>query len=233
MNICFYKFFILEIIILFVNSNSKNKNINLIHFIKCGNSDAILIQGNMHFGLIDSSFPSKINKNINKLFDSIFNIDKNYNVLIILKYLKKLKVKKLDFIIGTHAHIDHLGGISSITKKYVNDKTKYFYKEYKNYKDILIKKYYLIAINSMKKKKAQLIDVTNKKINFNIGEMNIELLNTFIDKSLYLDDNQNSIMTLIKFKNTKLLLAGDMTKINIKSFKTYIRNINIKITTSW
>lgn len=209
MNICFYKFFILEIIVFFVNSKSNNKKRNLIHFIKCGNSDAILIQGNKHFGLIDSSFPSKINKNINQFL----NIDKKNNVMIIIKYLKKLKVKKLDFIIGTHAHIDHLGGISSISKKYVNEKTKYFYKEYKNYKDILIKKNYLIAINSMKKKNAQLIEVTNKKINFNLGEMNIELLNTFIDKNLYLDDNQNSIMTLIKFKNTKVLLPGDMTKI--------------------
>lgn len=54
--------------------------------------------------------------------------------------------------------------------------------------------------------------------------MNISLLNTFIDKSLNIDDNQNS--TLIKFKNTKLLLAGDMTKINVKKLKNYLKNIN-------
>ena len=133
--------------------------------------------------------------------------------MIILKYLKKLKVKKLDFIIGTHTHIDHLGEIPSISEKFVDNKTKYFYKDYKEYKINDFKEIYLNAINSIKRKNAELIDVTNRKINFNFGEMNISLLNTFIDKSLNIDDNQNSILTLIKFKNTKLLLTGDMTQI--------------------
>ncbi len=39
-------------------------NNNIVHFINCGDSDAILIQGNGHFGLIDSSFPiNKTKKN--------------------------------------------------------------------------------------------------------------------------------------------------------------------------
>lgn len=207
---------------IYVNSKTINmNNNNIVHFINCGDSDAILIQGNGHFGLIDSSFP------INKTKKNSLIRFKEYNVMIILKYLKKIKVKKLDFIIGTHAHIDHLGGIPLISKKYVDNKTKYFYKEYKIYKYIEIKKNYLKAINSIKKKNSELIDVTNRKIRFNFGEMNIELLNTFIDKSLYVDDNQNSILTLIKFKNTKLLLASDMTKINVKKFKNYLKNINI------
>lgn len=84
--------------------------------------------------------------------------------MIILKYLKKLKVKKLDFIIGTHTHIDHLGGIPSISEKFVDNKTKYFYKDYKEYKINDFKEIYLNAINSIKRKNAELIDVTNRKI---------------------------------------------------------------------
>ena len=211
-NLTFFKINIF-LIIFFIPYNihakhkSINKNNNIIHFINCGNSDAILIQGNRQYGLIDSSSPIQKNKN-----NSLFNITE-YNVMIILKYLKKLKVKKLDFIIGTHTHIDHLGEIPSISEKFVDNKTKYFYKDYKEYKINDFKEIYLNAINSIKRKNAELIDVTNRKINFNFGEMNISLLNTFIDKSLNIDDNQNSILTLIKFKNTKLLLTGDMTQI--------------------
>ena len=42
------------------------------------------------------------------------------------KYLQKLKVQKLDFIIGTHSHSDHIGGIKEIAYEYVDNSTIYY-----------------------------------------------------------------------------------------------------------
>jgi competence protein ComEC len=167
-----------------------NQKQNIVHFIKCGHGDSILVEGKGHFGLIDSSNPIK---GKNKF--------KNKNVFSVLKYLQKLKVQKLDFIIGTHSHSDHIGGIKEIAYEYVDNSTIYYYKKlninlnldkYINYKD------YLNVMDSIKKKNATLVDVTNKEIKFNA--------NKFI-----LDENQNSIITLIKYKNIKIVLPGDKT----------------------
>ena len=60
----------------------------------------------------------------------------------------------------------------------------------------------------MKTKSAQMIDITNKKITFDLGEFHIELLNTDVDpneKKEKLTENKNSIVTLIQFRNTKIL----------------------------
>ena len=187
-----------------LNNNDNNEKQNIIHFIKCGHGDSILIEGKGHFGLIDSANPI-INNNL---------IDNENNVLIVLNYLKELKVKKLDFIIGTHSHPDHIGGIKEICEKYVDNTTIYYYKKlnltinldkYINYEN------YLNAIDSIKKKNATLFDVTNKKIIFHLGEIMLILLNTYNYNNIILDENQNSIITLIKYKNINIVLPGDMT----------------------
>lgn len=72
------------------NSISKN---NEIHFISTGNSDAILIKGE---------------KNV--LIDGGDNNDEDS----IVDYLKKQGVKKIDYLIATHNHADHIGGLDSV-----------------------------------------------------------------------------------------------------------------------
>lgn len=209
-----------------LNKISKCNN-NIIHFIKCGNSDSILIESNLHFGLIDSSNP--INFNISKKC-YFYKLYRNYqnNVFQVLNYLKNLNVKTLDFILATHAHIDHLGGIPIISETYVDNSTLFFYKKYNKNINENFKEHYFLAINSMKKKNAKLIDVSNREIKFIFEDIEIELFNTHMNlTNPYYDENQNSILTLIKFRNTKLLLMSDMTEINITMLKNNIGNINI------
>lgn len=57
--------------------------------------------------------------------------------------------------------------------------------------------------------------------------MNIQLYNTYSKKGLIFDENQNSILTLIKFRNTKILLAGDMTRIYDDQYNNYLGKINV------
>ena len=64
-----------------------------VHFIDTGNSDAILIKGEKSV-LIDGG-------------------DNNDEEMIV-EYLKKEGIKKLDYMIATHNHADHIGGLDEV-----------------------------------------------------------------------------------------------------------------------
>ena len=64
-----------------------------VHFIDTGNSDAILIKGEKSV-LIDGG-------------------DNNDEEMIV-EYLKKEGIKKLDYMVATHNHADHIGGLDEV-----------------------------------------------------------------------------------------------------------------------
>ena len=222
--------------------SSINSNKSAIYFIKTTSADSILIESNGHYGLVDSSKPYKyienevehvqINKTIGEKDHSEKDPDKS--VQAVINYMNYLKIDKLDFVLATHCHYDHIGGIPAIAYYFVDENTKYYYREYRKTKEDTSKiqlanyKYYLAAFHSMQKKGAQLIDVTEKDIKFDMGDLHFELLNTDIDpdESKH-GENQNSIVTLINFKNTKILLASDMQSRDDKNIKDYIGKIDI------
>ena len=83
-----------------------------IHYIKLNgdtsqSSDAILIESNGHYGLIDSS---------NKSGDTQYGIDiqDSASGKAVIEYMAEVGVDHLDFILATHAHSDHIGGIPEI-----------------------------------------------------------------------------------------------------------------------
>ena len=104
------------------SNNNKSKTINVtvksverIHFIPTmaninstgGHGDSILLESNGHFAMVDTG-------------DSTAESRKN-----LLTYLNKLGVKKLDFILLTHLHSDHYGGINYLLKKNISVDTLY------------------------------------------------------------------------------------------------------------
>ena len=122
-----------------------NLNKSFLYFLKVGSADSIIIESNGHFGLVDSSKPYKDIKNevehvqINETIGekNHWSTDPDKSVQAVINYLNYLKVDKLDFIISTHSHNDHIGGIPAIAYYFVNENTKYYYKEYrKTYDDI-------------------------------------------------------------------------------------------------
>ena len=221
---------------------NSNENRSMVHFIKCGSADSILIESNGKFGLVDTSNPYKYIENevepvqIDEFIGERHQWVENPNesVQAVLNYLDYLKVDKLDFILGTHAHSDHIGGVPAVAYNFVDNNTKYYYRKYRITKEDFTDidwanyKYYLAAVNSMEKKGAQLIDVTDQNIKFEFGDFNIELLNTDIDlQELFLGENQNSIVTLVKFENIKLFLAADMISKDDQKIKDYLGKIDI------
>lgn len=69
-----------------------------VHFINVGEGDCSLIHNNDY----------------NILIDAGPNESKNKVVL----YLKKLHIKKLDYVIATHPHEDHIGGMETIINNF-------------------------------------------------------------------------------------------------------------------
>ena len=220
----------------------ETEDINMIHFIKCGSSDSILIESNGKYGLVDSSFPYKyienevISVNIDEKAgeENKWSEDPNYSVQAVLNYLEFLKVNKLDFIIGTHSHADHIGGIPAVAYRYVDSNTKYYYRKYRITKEDVFdrdwanSKYFLAAEQSMEEKGAELIDVTDKNITFDFGDFHLELLNTEIDpEEISLGENGNSIGTLVTIFNTKIFLAADMMAKHDRKLKDYLGKIDI------
>ena len=98
-----------------------------IHFIKneSNSADAIVIESNGHFGLVDTMSPSP-----SSAFASInpSQADPNDNGAKVANYLNSIGCNKLDFIIITHNHSGHIGGISELTS-FIDSHTIVFYKE--------------------------------------------------------------------------------------------------------
>ena len=83
-------------------------------------------------------------------------------------------------------------------------------------------------MNSIRMKTSKIVDVTNKNIIFNFGDMNLELINVHRNlNEIISDENQNSILILVKFKNTKIFLSSDMSKISDEKIWKYLGKIKI------
>jgi beta-lactamase superfamily II metal-dependent hydrolase len=87
------------------NSVVPEKDINIesqkpkvvVHFIDVGQGDAILVQANGHNMLIDAGDKSAGKR--------------------VAQYLKDHNAQDLDYLIGTHLHADHIGGIPALVRE--------------------------------------------------------------------------------------------------------------------
>lgn len=204
-----------------------------LHFLKTTWSDIILLKDNDYVALIDTGMENQ--------FDSI------------KKYLNKININKISFILLTHFHKDHYGTISNIIKEYNVEKV--FFKNYSgldkttasgikadnNYRTEEMKK--CENLKKTIKKYSKLIDVENiKTIKF--GKYNLQLYNnTNSIKDIYEDinnkntyhkilfnENQNSLAIFIKINNKNIFLGGDIT--DIASAHNKARYVNYKIASS-
>lgn len=150
----------------------------LVHFIDVGQGDSILIQHNGINMLIDAG-PAKSN---------------------LIQYLKSLKLKKIDYLIETHPHEDHIGEMSSLINKFEVSK---FYAPYVTTNTISFKN----MISSLKRKNLK-IHVAKPDINFDLGR-DINCVSLAPNGDKYDNLNNYSCVIRLVFSNTSFLFTGD------------------------
>lgn len=150
-----------------------------VHFIDVGQADAILLFSDGHYMLIDGGNAADSN--------------------LIYSYLDKLGITYLDYIIGTHAHEDHMGGLSGALQKadvgtvYI-PRTESDAKFYHSFMSKLSAKG-IVPVNPV------------SGTSFDFGNCSVQLLCPKYERA---DDlNNTSIMAKVLCGNTSFLFTGD------------------------
>ena len=168
-----------------VKTNISLENNMVTHFIDVGQGDCILIQVN--------------NKNL--LIDSGTTDSKE----IVIKYLKNNNISKLDYIVATHPHDDHIGGMASIIRNFV---VAEFYAP----KVIASTDSFEDMIGSLKNKNLK-IKVARPNVTLDLGpDTSCTMLSP--NKVSYKDTNNYSCAIKIAYKNSTYLFTGDIEKLS-------------------
>lgn len=187
-------------------------NSNYITFFNVGQGDMAYIKYKNKSILIDCG--SKTNKLAASILES---------------YFKSQNIKKIDLIIISHFHEDHVNGIKDILETLKINKIICAYQEniakedkniYESY--IEIKKYALsknILFNEVKKDQTVLI-----------GDININILSPNINEIFNNDNiNASSLVCNINIKNNNYLFMGDATSYTENRILNGIKQNNLKV----
>ena len=168
------------------NTNTEVDSTLKVYYLDVGQADSILIQDN----------------NQNMLIDAGNNGDGKY----LVKYFKELGITKFDYLVGTHPHEDHIGGLDNVIKNFDIDKVllpdvSTTTETYEDVLDALIEKN---------------LKVTTPKIgdNFKMSDCDFSVMSIGTDAT---DLNETSIVLKMQFGNKKFIFTGDATSKNEKN----------------
>lgn len=159
---------------------TENTNTLDITYLDVGQADAILIQNEGHNMLIDAG--------------------NNEDGPLLVQYFKEQNMTKFDYLIATHPHEDHIGGMDDIIKNF--DIEKIYMPNVTT-----TTKTFLDVLNAMEEKN-MIFDVPNIGQNFALGHTLFQVMYTGSDKK---NLNNSSIILKANFKNTSYLFTGDAT----------------------
>lgn len=196
-----------------------DKNADRIHFLNTGWSDAILIESKGKFALVDCGEDSDNPRNLPALeFEG--QEEK------ILAYLKKHAVNsegkvELEFIVGTHAHSDHLGGFDTLLNDDDVIVKKAFLKPYdaSRISDYEIREWdnqevYDQTVNALNARGVEIVSDISDEF-FDFGNFRCRFYNTAIYKgNKKRGENENSLALHLTCKGKTALLAGDVNNID-------------------
>ena len=151
-----------------------------VQFIDVGQADCILIRNEDHNMLIDAG--------------------NNKDGKLLVKYLKDLGITEFDYVIGTHPHEDHIGGLDNIIKSFtvkhlmmpdVTTNTKTFEE----------------VLDAAEKKELQ-IEIPEIDSVFTMGDLKFTVIYTGTNEE---DLNSDSIVLRMDYKNNSYLFTADIT----------------------
>lgn len=150
-----------------------------VHFIDVGQADCILIKTNDNSMLIDAG--------------------NNEDAKLVVNYLRDNNVTKLDYVIGTHPHEDHIGGLDAVINTFDIGKIIMPKVEHttKTFEDVLC------AIQN----KGLKITTPVPGTVYSLGEATFTIL---APNSSYYDElNNYSVVIKLEYGNTAFIFQGD------------------------
>ncbi|MCL2508619.1 MAG: MBL fold metallo-hydrolase [Oscillospiraceae bacterium] len=183
-----------------------------IHFLRTGGSDAILLESNGLFAMVDAAEDSDNLKN-----DPSLRLDgwEEY----VLDYVKRAagdaqgKVT-LEFVLGTHSHSDHIGGFDTLIldpdvtvkkaflKRYDNENMLSYEQEWDN------QEVYDQMVSALELRGVPLIqDIPAESFSF--GNFTVTIFNGEYNNTTG-DENESSLGVLVESGGNRAFLAGDI-----------------------
>ena len=163
-----------------INTNILDGDLLKVNYIDVGQGDSIFIElPNKDTMLIDAG-------------------EKNYDKKVI-NYIDSLKYSRIDYVIGTHPHTDHIGALASVIKKY-DIGSIYMPKKESNSKT------FVNLLNTIKEKN---LKIHTAKAGVNIINSDNLKVDIIAPNKEYSDANNNSAVVKITYINRCFLFMGD------------------------
>jgi len=173
-----------------------------ITFLHVGHGDAIVIQfPDGKTMLVDAGAKSKYKDNGRE---------------VVIPYLWHEGINKIDYALITHSDLDHFGGIASVIKKVDVKSFLYNGREDNEYG-------YLELLNLVESKEIKKLEI--KEGDRIEGFKGVEILvlgppEEFLNNNS-ISDNDSSVVLKLIYKNTSLLLCGDIAEKGMKNIISY------------
>lgn len=199
--------------------NKRDKSVtDCIHFLNTDSSDAILIESQGRFALVDCGEDNDNPRGFEELEYKGFEQE-------ILQYLKDNATDKsgkvhLDFVLGTHSHSDHIGGFDTIIadEDVIIDRAYLKVYDASQINDHEVNDWdnqevYDQMVNALNEKNIPIISEMNNEP-FELGNFTITLFNTEDNNTEKVGENDNSLGVLVEKAGKKIFLSGDIDNIN-------------------
>lgn len=189
-----------------------------IHFMSTGTSDAILIESDGHFCLVDCAEDTDNPRGFEWL-----NLD-GYEQRVLDFLIKNASDKNgrvtIDLAVGTHAHSDHLGGFDTVAddervtvkkavlKRY--DETKIVDREVEEWDN---KEVFEQTVAAFERNGVEICFEPDEKP-FKLGNFTLTFFNTTDRDKRKVGENDRSLGVLVEKDGTRVFLAGDINNKN-------------------
>lgn len=150
-----------------------------VHFIDVQQGDSTLVECDGAYMLIDAG--------------------ESYAGPIVTTYLQNLGVEKLDIVVSTHPHTDHMTGFATVLPEFTLGTV---YQSYRPSEE----SFYTNFVSILKEKNITPI-VPNVGDSFQLGKATVTVVGPVAQ---YRSANNDSLVLMIEFGNTRFLLAADM-----------------------